>query len=101
MFVDPLKDNEQNSTCLIKLLMIVAVRLGHVAGTTLDEIPCETVLRPDRTVQWTRPDWPIISQMPNGARFPVKGPIPSKILQEFLANIISEMSLLPIPAEQT
>lgn len=46
--------------CAVKLLMIIALRLGQVHGTTLKDVLLHTAERLDRTVQWTAPNAPVL-----------------------------------------
>ena len=66
-FIDPLGEQGQNVICLVKLLMVVALRFAHLQDrNSLKEVLEHMAKRRDRTVQWTRPTWPIICQMPRG-----------------------------------
>ncbi|KAH9223686.1 hypothetical protein DL95DRAFT_453629 [Leptodontidium sp. 2 PMI_412] len=77
VYIDPLKHANQNVVCSIKLLMIVALRFGHVFGTTLSEVLGHTAQRADRTVQWKRPEWPVVCQVNLGVLLPVREPAPN------------------------
>ena len=74
IYVDPLKDTEKNVTCVIKHIMIIALRFGHVFGTTITEVLDHTARRADKTVQWTHPEWPVICAMDRGVELPVQKP---------------------------
>lgn len=89
VYVDPLSNMAQSAICLIKLLLGVALRFGHVNGTTLAQVLEHTANRADRTIQWTRPDWPVICAMPNGASLPSKTPA----LYQQLDKSVKQMAL--------
>lgn len=44
---------------MVKLLLIVALRLGNVSGSTIDEVLDQARLRRDKTILWTHPERPI------------------------------------------
>jgi hypothetical protein len=53
--------------CPIKIVLILALRLGHVKGaTTIDDVLAQTAVRPDRTVQWTDPFQPVLPAFTGG-----------------------------------
>jgi hypothetical protein len=57
--LDCLKGSNTNLVCPIKLLLILALRLGHVSGTTIYEILNNAQSRRDKTVVWTKPERPV------------------------------------------
>lgn len=66
VFVDPLPEGSQSAICLIKVLLIVALRLGRVYGKTLNEVLVHTAGTPNRMVQWTKPEAPVICLLGRG-----------------------------------
>ena len=76
VFVDPLDSQSHHPVCLIKLLMIVALRLGHVHGRTVLDVLKHTAKRHDKTIQWTRPSWPVLCTLQSGTfvQLPVQAP---------------------------
>jgi hypothetical protein len=76
VFVDPLDSQSHHPICLIKLLMIVALRLGHVQGRTLHDVLKHTAKRHDKTIQWIRPSWPVLCKLQSGTfvQLPVQAP---------------------------
>lgn len=57
--VDCVKGSENNVVCPIKLLLILALRLGQVSGTAIDEVLNKAQSRRDKTVVWTEPERPV------------------------------------------
>ncbi|KAH6670206.1 hypothetical protein B0J14DRAFT_657284 [Halenospora varia] len=67
-FIDPLDKQGQNAMCLVKLLMIVALRFGHMqGGNSLKE--------------------PIICQIPIGKQLPVQEPGGAHIADRSVKNL--------------
>ena len=88
-FIDPLDERSQNIVCPVKLLMVVALRFGHVqGGNSLKEVLEYTAKRQDRTVQWTRPTRPIICQMTTGKLLPVQEPGGAHIAHRSIKDIV-------------
>lgn len=48
-------------------MLIVALRFGHVYGTTIKDVLEHAGRRADRTVQWTHPKRPLLYQIPRGS----------------------------------
>jgi hypothetical protein len=89
-YVDALQDASQNAVCVIKLLLIVALRFGHVYGTTINEVLEHTAKRADRTVQWIYPKRPVLCKIPRGsAETTFNEPAPANQL----SNTLVEMGL--------
>jgi hypothetical protein len=87
-FIDPLDEQSQNVVCLVKLVMVVALRFAHVQDrNSSKEVLEHTSKRRDRTVQWTRPTWPIICQMPRGKQLPVQEPGGAYIANRSIKNL--------------
>jgi hypothetical protein len=57
--VDCVKGSDNNIVCPIKLLLILALRLGYVSGTTISEVLNNAQSRRDKTVVWTEPERPV------------------------------------------
>jgi len=57
--MDCVKGSENNVVCPIRLLLVLALRLGHVSGTTIEEILNKAQSRRDKTVVWTEPERPV------------------------------------------
>jgi hypothetical protein len=55
-----------NTVCAVKLILIIALRLGHVESPTLDGVLRNAAQRADGTIKWTKPDAPVLSQMRKG-----------------------------------
>jgi hypothetical protein len=60
-----LKKGQDSVICPIKLLLIVALRLGNVRGKTIDEALCSAAERRDKTIQWLHTDRPVLCAFGN------------------------------------
>jgi len=49
----------------VKLALITALRTGATVATTIDELMEQTLARSDRTVQWARPERPVLCEFAN------------------------------------
>jgi hypothetical protein len=68
--------------------MVVALRFAYLQdGNSLKEVLEHTEKRRDRTVQWTRPTWPVICQMPRGKQLPVQEPGGAHIADRSIKNL--------------
>ncbi|KAF4632684.1 hypothetical protein G7Y89_g5445 [Cudoniella acicularis] len=63
IFCNPLDNVSQSVACPIKLLLILALRLGHVYGSTLEECLQHAAQRGDKIDRWKSPDSPIFCQL--------------------------------------
>ncbi|KAF2221497.1 hypothetical protein BDZ85DRAFT_320676 [Elsinoe ampelina] len=66
VFIDPMSDPSQNVVCVVKLLLVVALRFGRVKHTSLDAVLAEAAARRDGEVQWSAPKTPVLCQMARG-----------------------------------
>jgi hypothetical protein len=81
--------------CVIKILLIVALRFGNVQGTTIQEVLKHTATRHDRTVQWKHPKWPVICRMENSSSpLTLDKPGPAEQLTITLSQIALAAGLL-------
>lgn len=55
-----------NTVCAVKLILILALRLGYVDSSTLDGVLRNAAQHADGTIKWTKPDAPVFSQMRKG-----------------------------------
>lgn len=69
LFCDPLENLSQSVACPIKLLLVLALRLGYVHGTTVEDCLAHTARRMDRTIQWKAPDAPVFCRMSGHSAF--------------------------------
>lgn len=53
-------DVQNNVVCPIKLLLVHALRTGHVAQTSIESLLAVVQATPNRTVQWLRPSDPVV-----------------------------------------
>lgn len=63
--LETLKSNLDNTICPIKLLLIMALRLGNVHAKTIDEVLSRAADRGDKTVQWVHPERPVLCAFGN------------------------------------
>ncbi|KAK0122106.1 hypothetical protein ONS95_010368 [Cadophora gregata] len=66
IYCDPLSNTSHSTVCCVKLLLILALRLGYVYSPTLDGVLRGAAARADGTIQWTQPDAPVFSQFSKG-----------------------------------
>lgn len=89
--IDILERGAHNAVCAVKLLLIHALRIGAVAATTWPELKAQTLARPDRTIVWATPDFPVIPRI----NFQWRGhlDVDSPAAPRQLLDSISQMSL--------
>jgi hypothetical protein len=56
-----LGQDAHNAACAVKLLIIHALWTGTVAARSWQELKAQTLGRANKTIQWTSPDYPVIS----------------------------------------
>lgn len=61
-----MKENKDNVVCPIKLLLILALRLGNVNARTVDEVLQLAGQRRDRAVIWAHPRRPVLCAFSKG-----------------------------------
>ncbi|OBT74080.1 hypothetical protein VF21_07115 [Pseudogymnoascus sp. 05NY08] len=69
LFCDPLENPSQSIACPVKLLLVLALRLGYVYGRTIQECLAHTARRMDRTIQWKVPNAPVFCKMNGHSAF--------------------------------
>ncbi|KFZ05831.1 hypothetical protein V501_07977, partial [Pseudogymnoascus sp. VKM F-4519 (FW-2642)] len=69
LFCDPLENPSQSVACPIKLLLVLALRLGYVYGRTIEDCLAHTARRMDRTIQWKVPNAPVFCKMNGNSAF--------------------------------
>jgi len=75
--LEALNDAANNAICPLKLLLIVALRLGNVQAVTVDEVLRTAAARNDKTIQWVHPRRPVLCAF---------GPGISRVLADKPAN---------------
>lgn len=55
-----MKENNDNVVCPIKLLLILALRLGNVYARTIDEVLQQAAQRRDKAIIWAHPKRPVL-----------------------------------------
>ncbi|KAK7711430.1 hypothetical protein SLS64_005454 [Diaporthe eres] len=63
--VKALDDVQNNTVCPIKLLLIHALRTGHVAHTSIESLLRSLQASPGRTVQWVKQSDPVVPAIMN------------------------------------
>ncbi|KAK8033274.1 hypothetical protein PG991_002672 [Apiospora marii] len=66
VFIDPMDDVKHNAVCVIKMLLVVALRLGRVKYDTIEQVLAHASERHDGVIQWTDPEAPVLCVMVNG-----------------------------------
>lgn len=66
VFIDPLEDASQSVVCVVKMLLIIALRFGRVRHTTIEEVLAHAAERYDGVVEWANPEAPVLCQMARG-----------------------------------
>ena len=72
------------------MLLVVALRFGHVYGNTLQEVLQHTARRADRVVQWRSPERPVICKIPRG---PVVSTLDNPAPEQQLGRTLKQMAL--------
>jgi hypothetical protein len=60
--LDSTLDPYHNSLDPVKLLLALTLRTGAVEVNSIDQLITDTLARPDRTIQWKHPQWPLHPQ---------------------------------------
>jgi len=60
-----LPSSEDNPICLVKIILIHALRIGNVDGTNIEEVLAKANRRRDKTVIWKRGDLPLVAALCN------------------------------------
>lgn len=85
--LEALKDAANNIICPVRLLLIVALRLGGVQAVTIDEVLRKAAARNDKTVQWVHPKRPVLCAFgPGISRVLVEKPANSHQLSHTMAH---------------
>lgn len=66
VFIDPLEDASQSVVCVVKLLLVIALRFGRVRHTTIEEVLAQAAERYDGAVEWANPEAPVLCQIARG-----------------------------------
>jgi hypothetical protein len=85
--LEALKDAANNIICPVRLLLIVALRLGGVHAITIDEVLRKAAARNDKTVQWVHPKRPVLCAFGGmGSRVLLETPANSHQLSHTMAH---------------
>ncbi|KAK5017462.1 hypothetical protein LTR16_001321 [Cryomyces antarcticus] len=57
--IDSLVEPSWNVSCPVKLLLIVALRLGVTSETSIDDVIANAEKRVDKKIIWAYPEWPV------------------------------------------
>ncbi|PYH93164.1 hypothetical protein BO71DRAFT_431281 [Aspergillus ellipticus CBS 707.79] len=63
----PARQDEKNCLCIVRAILIIALRFGQVYGRSIEEVLRHTASRPDRVVQWKFSERPVFCKQ-NGVR---------------------------------
>ncbi|SMR55280.1 unnamed protein product [Zymoseptoria tritici ST99CH_1E4] len=66
IFIEPLEHPGQSVVCVIKLLLIIALRFGRVNHTSLEDLLAEASDRFYKSVVWKYPEAPVLCQIARG-----------------------------------
>ncbi len=83
-----------NVLCPIKYLLILALRTGNVASTTLEDLLEEARQDPLKRVQWLRPDSPVFCAFANTSRLNLSSPAACNQMQDTIFAMSSEAGVL-------
>jgi len=57
--------NDDNTICLIRVLLILAIRPGNVREHSINDLLRQTTLRANKTIQWKHPEQPVLCDFGN------------------------------------
>ncbi|SMY23104.1 unnamed protein product [Zymoseptoria tritici ST99CH_1A5] len=87
-FVDPMDSAENNSTCLVKLLVVTALRHGRVSSTTIEDLLAQAAQRTDGKVIWKHPKQPVLFALGrNPSSIPYDKPVDDNFIRSSLSKI--------------
>lgn len=92
-YLRPLRDKDTH-VCPIAWLLAHALRHGLVVGKTITEVITEAFARPDRTIQWTQPTWPVLHAYPRHVPLVLSEHLRESARSGQLAPTIEEMGLI-------
>jgi hypothetical protein len=61
-----LEDPSQSVVCVVKMLLVIALRFGRVRHTTIEEVLAQAAGRYDGIVEWADPEAPVLCQIARG-----------------------------------
>ncbi|KAK0103826.1 hypothetical protein ONS95_005825 [Cadophora gregata] len=64
--VDVLENDNHNSVCAVKLLVIHALRIGAVSANSWTALRAQILSRADQTLQWVTPNKPVVAAIVPG-----------------------------------
>ncbi|SMY23111.1 unnamed protein product [Zymoseptoria tritici ST99CH_1A5] len=94
-YVDPMDSAENNSTCLVKLLVVTALRHGRVSSTTIEDLLAQAAQRTDGKVIWKYPKQPVLFAM-GGSGKPLRydAPVDLAVMRSALRAIATNAGVV-------
>ena len=87
-FIRILIKGKDNILCPIKLILILALRLGNVAGTTLEDVLAAAHSRQDKEITWLHPNRPVLCAFrESGTQLIVEQAASHQQLHGYLADV--------------
>ena len=95
MTLKALSDPNHNNYCPIKLILALALRVGNVAGASIEEVLIKARQRRDKSILWLRADQPLIPAVHRwGALLILDTPAGSSTLSRILAKAGKKSGIL-------
>lgn len=97
VIIKPLNDVSSSPACSISLLLIHALRTGHVSTKSIESLLQTTLARRDHMVQWINESDPVIPQIKRTAFLDFSAPVPAQQVGatlrnvEFIAGILAQL----------
>ncbi|SMR46173.1 unnamed protein product [Zymoseptoria tritici ST99CH_1E4] len=77
-----------NSTCVVKMSLVSALRYGRVPFTTIEEVLAAAALRHDRKIVWSSPDEPVLLSLGRSRDgLDLKKPVTEKVMNKSLGQM--------------
>jgi hypothetical protein len=93
--INPLENLAHNAVCVIKLLLVIALRFGRVKHTTIDEVLAAAAARPDGLVEWSTPNAPVLCFAPGLNKVAnIEKPIEARHINDNLQAMAQTVGLL-------
>lgn len=88
------KDAKDNVICPIKFLIIMALRTGNVAATTVEDLLENVRQNPIKKVAWTRPDSPVFCAFSSRTSLDLPVPAATKQIQRTVSAMSDAAGIL-------
>ncbi|SMY21324.1 unnamed protein product [Zymoseptoria tritici ST99CH_1A5] len=95
-YVDPMAGTN-SSTCVVKMLLVSALRYGRVPFTTIEEVLAAAALRHDHKIVWSSPDEPVLFSLGRSRDgLDLKKPVTEKVMNKSLDQMALNAGVMAV-----